>query len=445
MIIHSFSTAYTGHLLPAGNNTSGSLIGKINSNVLLRNNVIKADQYSTNLPSSLEIALHRAMFSSTIFNITINADGTIGISPKDDGDIITNWASLELQLASTRPNHLNGDLIGYDIDFFASEYVQYQAWIEENFSGEKRIEELEKLDSIINSHVEKFADEYSQMFAGFLTENGVTIDQLAIKDSILDIFHQRVAQYQEFVQQNDDYANIRGTEYEVLLEERVFMGEQLRYAYVSQHPEMNLMSEHGYSIDDLVALGTLVKETWDVGYSIRRPRYSQHKSEEEFGVELGLAAMKYQLISERYDISTDFKVKLDEAFRNFIHYQNEQASADIISHRNDPYVRDKQSYAVDWDKQLVLNIIQRMINNLQSKDMRASFRKDMVTIIELYKNKVQDNQFGTLSRYHSYHRSSWDKSNYAGNWNRFVERLFRDGDYSRYLLDESISLLDVLG
>lgn len=425
----------------------------------VHNNVLTAEEYSTKMDVYKEEALRRLM-SPVLYNLTAGVDGSISYEQKqlsrdevlalraaDLKGVKINWAPLNIQLANRLPNHTNMDHVGYDIDYFASEYVQYKHRIMESLTGDEQAEELQKLESMMKTHVEKYAEQFSEIAGHFLHQYGVSGEKEAIKDSIIELFELRVAQYTEFIQENDNYAGVRGTADEWLLFDNSFMGEQLRYAFASRGAGWETTVEGGYGIDDLAALGALVKETWNAGYQSWRWGFvNRHKSEEEFGVELGLTAMKYALISETYNISSSVKSKLDAAFQNFIKAQNENARNYIVQMRNDPFVREKASYAADWNEEIVLDIVSRMLENFNSNDLNRAFQEDMFFILQLYKDRTESRQTGNLARYHPYH-NTWFKSPYVGDWNQFVRRLSLSSgqELSRYILQDSIAMLNLRG
>lgn len=329
------------------------------------------------------------------------------------------------------------DAVGQTIDYFASEYAQYKTRIERQYTGEERIAELQELDQVFATHIEEAANRFSQKVGGFLEANGVSNEQEAIHNSFLDIYEQRKTTYLEFINDNSDYAEVIGTEDEWLLTSGDFMGKQLRYALISEQPEMNNASEHGYSVDELNAAGTLVKELT----KIQDPSRSSNRSEEELGVELGMAAMKHAMITNHFNLSDHVKSKLDQAFDKFVDHEIEKVIAHVEQQRRDPFVRDKEAYATDYNKQAVLTIIKKMVENLKTGDVNAAFQSDFSSLTALYKEKMQSS---SLARYND-HYSSWTNENHVSDWNRFVQHLSTSANQSLsgYLLEKDIQWMDV--
>ncbi len=191
-----------------------------------------------------------------------------------------------------------------------------------------------------------------------------------------------------------------------------------------------------------MAIGTLVKEMQYVDYRSRPLGGNKHKSEEEFGVELGFQAMKYALIKDNYEMRDGLQSKLDMVFQEFVDKQNEKAADYIKRMRNDPFVRNEEAYRMDWNDQLVQDIMASLVGNLDAVDVNGSFQKDMSAILQGYINHTKNTETSKLSRYHEYH-NSWNKSNYIAGWNRFVEHILPRDSMRTYLLEENPSYVDI--
>ena len=391
------------------------------------------------------------LLAASSLKIGKNEDGTIWVESMTDpqellakkrasgGEKQIPWENLLVVYNMRGTSSL--DTVANDIDYFSSEYAQYKTRIEQQYTGEAQKAELVKLENMLASRVGEAATNFAKSVGGFLETNGVTGEQDAIRNSFLDIYEQRKTDYLNFIAENPDYAHVKGTADEWLLTAGNFMGEQLRFAYISQHPEMNLTSQYGYSVDDLNAAGTLAKELMYYKFS-----ESSECSEEEVGVGLGLAAMRYVLISGHFEISSNVKSKLDQSLNNFIKRRIEAVSASIDWHRRDPYTRDKEFYAIDFNQQVVLGIIKQMVKDLSSaEDINTAFKSDLNTFVALYKKKSSDIQMGSLSRYNPYYSSSWINKNYASDWNRFVRQLSASNkeEASRYLFNDQMQWVDI--
>ncbi len=410
------------------------------------------EQYKANESVLREQAIIRAATAS--FKIGKNADGSIWMEDHrpeaalarmraTGGETEIDWFKLNMDYdARAGAGTGNLDEVALRIDYYASEYAQYKTRIENQFTGEKQQAELAKLEQFFAKKVGSEAEYFSKQVGGFLANNGVPGEEEALRNSFLDVYEQRKSTYLLFIGNNSDYAGVHGTEDEWLLNAGEFMGEQLRYAMLSQEPEMNLDSRHGYSVDDLQAVGMMTKELSKASTLLK----SQDRSEEELGIRLGMAAMKYTLLSSHFQLGEEIREKMDKAMKGFIQNEMDRVTAYIEQQRADPYVRNKQAYAIDFDQQAVLDIIKRMVDNLSEEDVDAAFRSDWSTMVSLYTSKFQDFSSSQLSRYHPYNsNSSWVNQNLAGDWNRFVQQLSgtTDNDLGRYLLKDQFQWMDI--
>lgn len=402
---------------------------------------------------SKEQAMQRVKESKFV-NISKDEDGTItfdrqllseeevlALRESDLENMGINWGALELQLASGRASYSSMDQVVYSVDYFASEYAEHASQINMRYAGPEQVDQLERLDNMFDSYIQKYANEFADMAGDFFAENDIEINQTQFKDTITEFFIQRKNDYTSFINENDNYAGVKGTEDEWLLSDVQYMSAQLRYNFTKEHEEVNFTSSSGMNLDDLAAIGTMVKETKYVGTG---SIYNNQKSEEEFGVELGLTAMKYTLLTENYNLSSPIKGQLDRAFENFLKDQNDKASNYVREMQNDPFVRDKESYAVDWNKEHVTNIINKMIENLKTTDMNKSFKQDIDILFELYKTKANSGETSGLSRYHDSY-NSWKESQYVDDWNRFLVGLSLQAgsDLNNYILNNQIDLFSV--
>lgn len=390
---------------------------------------VDVEEYQLNEDQYRQQAILRAATSS--IKLGKNEDGTIWVDTESltnpeaalakkrttGGETQISWQHVDSNLSLHNMAWADRlDNVGYDIDYFASEYAQYKTRIEHQHTGEERKSELEKLAQLFDKHVKEAAENFAQQVGQFLGAH----EQEAIRNSFLDIYEQRKTDYLNFVEQNPDYAGVRGTEDEWLLTSGDFMGEQLRYTFISQKREMDLTSNYGYSIDDLQATGTLVKELANARSESNAK--TKNRSEEELGVELGMVAMKYEFIAKHFNTSGHVKSKLDLALQHFIEQEIEKVSHYIDEQRQDPFVRNKEAYAKDYDKESVSEIIKQMVKNLSANDINAAFRSNLNIVFSLYKEKNQTIQSGNLARYNDYY-SSWTQKNYASDWNQFVRQL----------------------
>ncbi|HLS22621.1 MAG TPA: hypothetical protein VK037_01750 [Pseudogracilibacillus sp.] len=283
----------------------------------------------------------------------------------------------------------------------------------------------------------------------FFTSHGVEISESDIKHSVIDMFQQQITAYESFVDANPDFANIKGTEEAWLLQDNIYMGDVLRFSFSNEFPEMELESEYGYSIADLMATGMLITSTHHVGIDPLRNKVG--RSEEELGIELGMMAMKFELIKEHFPMGDDFKDTIEQVFTNYIKQRNQAESDYIIRQRQDPFVRNKDRYAVDWDERYVYSLIEQIKRSLASDNVGATLYKNLASTYELYKEKVEENSIDGLSRYHDLKQTwnpdvfleKWNIEQYINEWNQFITKLPIENESDNYVINGTKVAIDV--
>lgn len=181
------SIASNYHAINLKNNTIVDRKNTQNKNHL-SNNAFSTQDLFYNQNTSKEEALGRVM-EPIFVNVTKADDGTITFDRKqlsqeevlslkesDLKNVGVNWGSLELQLAGQQASFQSADQIAHNLDYFASEYAAYASQINMRFDGEERQEQLQKLDNMMYTSVEKYANEFAEMASSFFSENGVDIE-----------------------------------------------------------------------------------------------------------------------------------------------------------------------------------------------------------------------------------------------------------------------------
>ena len=441
--IHSFVANYSGAThYSLKKSAANQPLGRYN------HHLISKEAYLTNQEHFKKQAYLRVQ-SPSIYNISLNADGSIDFTPKEDADKEINWVPLEMSMKSRVSNHTNADEIAYDMDYIASEYVQYKIRIEHLYTGKEREEALARLNRIIDQQIENYAEGFSSTMTSFFTSHGVEISESDIKHSVIDMFQQRITAYESFVDANPDFANIKETEEAWLLQDNIYMGDALRFSFSNEFPEMELESEYGYSIADLMATGMLITSIHHVGIDPLRNKVG--RSEEEVGIELGMMAMKFELIKEHFPMGDDFKDRLEQVFTNYMKQRNQAESDYIIRQRQDPFVRNKNRYAVDWDEKYVYSLIEQIKSSLTSNNVGATLYKNLATTYELYKQKVEENSIDGLSRYHDLKQTwnpdvfleKWNIEQYIKDWNQFIAQFPVENEADHYLINGTNLAIDV--
>lgn len=400
-----------------------------------RLSTVDVEDYRANFEEYRREAILRAAGYAPI-RLGKNEDGSIWVDTSDTFDAAEAlekmratggykdipWKKIETDLnMRALPGLETLDHVALIIDYYASEYAQYKTRIERQFAGGEQAEALAKLEGLFASAIRQAAENFVAYAGEWFERSGGTEEREAIYESFLDVYEQRKADYLAFIAENPDYAQVLGTEDEWLLYSGEFMGEMLRFSYISSQPEKTYTSQHGYSLDELAAIGFIVKET----FYLWTHTNGAIRSDEEMGAILGIAAMKFALIGEQFQLRNEVKTKLEKAFSGFVEHEINKVQAELEWFRSDPYVRNKEPYAVDVNSVLILDIIRRLVAVLKANDMEDAFRNETLNIITSFRKKMLDETTGRLAFYH-YSNSKWVtwlNQQFAENWNRFLRQL----------------------
>ncbi len=184
--------------MKVGSNVNGyygghSMSQPFNTN-FLNNSNLKSPQkaeVSASVNVHKEEALGR-MMSPILVNLSKKEDGTISFDKRsysqdevlamresDLEGMDINWASLELQLTNRNASASSTDNIANDLDYLASQYVQFSQRIKQRYPGEEQADQFQKLETIIGTQIEEYAESFSTIIGGFLENNGVSGEQTA--------------------------------------------------------------------------------------------------------------------------------------------------------------------------------------------------------------------------------------------------------------------------
>ncbi len=114
------------------------------------------------------------------------------------------------------------------IDYFCSRYVVLKNRIENQFSGEEKEKNLQKLQNMYDYGKQELTESYAKNIGSFfenLGQSGISED---MKSSLSIIIDQKIVEYENYIAQNKDYASISKEEDTWLYQDDAFMAAQLR-------------------------------------------------------------------------------------------------------------------------------------------------------------------------------------------------------------------------
>ena len=148
-----------------------------------------------------------------------------------------------------------------------------------HFSGTEFEAHRVQLDAAVSKVMEQRANVFVENVGGFLESNGFAGEKNKIYDIITSEYNNKIQQYNEFIKNHRDYANLKGTEYEWLSEDIAYMAQELRRACDTvQEPGKS----ERYSLEEISLANRLVQELTFDGL------FDSLGNEESFGLDAGM-------------------------------------------------------------------------------------------------------------------------------------------------------------
>lgn len=352
------------------------------------------------------------------------------------------WKMVEYNLSAKDGMSANRlSEIAIYIDFLASEYVVYAERVHRDFEGDELKEQVGILDEVFKRSFERMMNIYTQYVGKFLERNDFPNESEVIKQSISELYLRKIHQYAEFIRLEPDYAMIEGTEDQWLLRDSYFMGDVLRLIVSKLFEQCIMMPAELYNEADLCAAGAIFQSanTWLI------TQKATTVSEEQLGVDLGLLAMKFQVIAEQDELSPQFRKKLMPIFTSFYNYKiddlnqrHKEAQENVYNRENDLYGELDEIVVEFWTRELH--------NYVLEKDIAGVFLEAIPKAFATFKQKVE---FGSrLERYQlnnewyqfynesetvtHRHSNAFTYKLRVNEWNDFIEKVNLDLDWQYY-------------
>ena len=291
----------------------------------------------------------------------------------------------------------------------AASYVTASEHMNAHFSGTEFEAHRVQLDAAVSKVMEQRANVFVENVGGFLESNGFAGEKNKIYDIITSEYNNKIQQYNEFIKNHRDYANLKGTEYEWLSEDIAYMAQELRRACDTvQEPGKS----ERYSLEEISLANRLVQELTFDGL------FDSLGNEESFGLDAGMLLLKTQLFSGNSMVSRQFADKMTKAVNTRIDDVLNRNNDRIRRLYDDPYY-DKER-APMYDKSEIYDVSKMMLKIYKEK---GTYSETILAGIEyaLNRSRSKENANAIVDRY---------KTNYY--WKRFYDNseCFRQFYYS---------------
>ncbi len=272
-------------------------------------------------------------------------------------DLFSKWdntLSLEEHLENLDKNLSKLDVlsdssrisVAEGIEHLASQYAIYN----QHFKKEGNSEQIKKFQQIIQSHVEKFANRFSEKVGGFFEKNGMKGQKEKIYQSVQKSFEIYSEEYSTLL-------SSRGEWFEGLLSEsgqkEVCLSFELRRLSVTGGEDGDFLLP-ATGIEASRKLGEIEKLA-DAAEKFLSPKNMGAMSEEELGIRLGELMVNSLSVLDSSHAEIYYKDAFSNAIQNFFDFEIKNSS---VSLSQNPDFSDKP-----FDKKSVSLVAQAMIDS----------------------------------------------------------------------------------
>ncbi len=252
-------------------------------------------------------------------------------------------------------------------DYLASRYAAMKNRIQKNFSGAEVDQQMKQLDALYQSATEELAKSYSEVVGGFLEQNGLVGEKEKIYQSVIDGVNNKAKEYEEYLSSSPDFAKLKGTKDEWLLQDDEYVASLLRGKDVQTVSHETTKTNH-YTQNDLDILGRYVSELtqWEDS--------ALGMDEERIGLDFAMLSMKTEYLRKEHGISSSLDHTLTKMLNGFMEHTLDRLDKKLSDLRDKgAALHDKSGYAA-LDRKAIWNVYDKTMEHYKaSGDMMDAF------------------------------------------------------------------------
>lgn len=345
------------------------------------------------------------------------------------------------------------DNLEANLDCLAAAYVTALEHLETNFSGEQLESYKSDLEAMVLEKKNAVANYFAENVGGFLDKNGGSGEARKVYDSIAACYEQKVEQYSEFLRNNRDFANLKGTEDAWLRNDVAYMSQQLQKAAGAMRQEVADSDDH-YSMAEIVLANRMVREikTTDL--------FDMGGNEESIGLQAGVLLLKTRLYAETGGELGNLAGKMSESVNHWITKVIDKENERIQKLYDAPYY-DKDAnpiYDVDAiramsEKMLLLyseterDYAEAILKGIELARTTSNQKENQNNAVLRYRDnsfwsQFYDNSRRLSSKYYMHVPGSDTRTDFCklvDSWNQFASQISKSQDFQ--LNANSISVL----
>ncbi len=285
-------------------------------------------------------------------------------------------------------------------DYLASRYAAMKDRIQKNFSGAEAEQQLKQLDALHQSAAEELAKGYSEVVGGFLEQNGLSGEKEKIYQSVIDGVNNKAKEYEAYLSSNPDFAKLKGTKEEWLLQDDEYIASLLRGQETAS--PASTKTDH-YTQHDLDILGRYVSELtqWE--------NSSLSMDEERIGLDFAMLSMKTAHLKNEHGISASLDQTLTKMLDGFMNHALDRLDQKLSALRETgAALHDKSGYAA-LDRQAIWDVYDKTMQHYKaSGDIMEAF--------------VHGAKYAAKQSLHKINDGTYRHRNSAFSWTQFFDQ-----------------------
>lgn len=195
--------------------------------------------------------------------------------------------------------------------------------------------------------------------------------------------------YSDFIKENQDYAGLKNTSDEWLMNDVAYMSQKLQKEF---HAQNKTIIKEQNNLNEISIANSLIKEAKTTSL------FDSFGNEESIGLEAGILMLKTNLFAENSNVSSEFANVMTNAVKHYIDQKIEDENEKIVAMYEEPYAVYHKDKDPIYDKSEIYKVVDTMLTAYKEKgDFSKAIWKGISFAID--QNDMKENPFGAVERY----------------------------------------------
>lgn len=236
-----------------------------------------------------------------------------------------DWRGVDADFVQMRTGFFNVERLEMKADYLASRYAVLKDRIQNQYTGDQQLLEMEKLEQIYAETKEELADSYAGSIGDFYESLGQTGVSEDMKTSVLAMVDKKAAAYEEYLAQTDIYAETDVSSDQWLKQDDAYMAARLRESFAVSAGEKEELEPANpelagwvpYDTKDILFAGTYAKS---LSEQLKRPEmiWNTREKDSALGTFLATRESSAQKEIEEADVSGRLAEMLHHVWKPFM-------------------------------------------------------------------------------------------------------------------------------